>query len=153
MARDSLYQVQHVLLPSNAVTTPTDAPMTAPDFVFNVRFGEIRNSAGILLTGGVWAGQGAGRNNPAMMSVHAIGPLPTGTYHIGFPIDMRKLGPYVLHLEQQTGETYGRSGFFIHGPSATHRDTSSEGCLILDRPFREAINKGCGPNRLLQVVP
>jgi len=152
---DNIYQIQHV------VVAPADDLIIKPkvytgtesaDFAFYTRLGSIVTGAGVKLCGGCWAGQGAGKNNPDKVSVHKVGPLPPGLYRIGFLQDGGHLGPEVLALTQVFGDSYGRSGFYIHGSNAAHPETSSEGCIIAPRFAREAINKGCSSARLLRVI-
>ncbi len=89
-----------------------------------------------------------GRNNPAMETVVARGPIPRGMWRIGAPYDSQKVGPYSLVLEPVKHDAHGRSAFRIHGNNKANN--ASNGCIILSRPLREAIwNSG---DRLLQVV-
>jgi len=89
-----------------------------------------------------WAGNGEGKNNPAMQEVHEVGPLPQGLYDLG-PWEQFHpgLGPLVCRLTQVEGETYKRDGFFIHGASMGHYGEESKGCIILPRSQRELVQK------------
>ena len=94
-----------------------------------------------------WAGNGEGKNNPAMQEVHEVGPLPQGLYDLG-PWEQFHpgLGPLVCRLTQVEGETFGRDGFFIHGASqvldpAHGYGQESKGCLVLPRSQRELLQK------------
>lgn len=87
-----------------------------------------------------YSGFGAGRNNPDMECVPTIGPLPQGIYKIGVPVEGSHLGPIAIPLAPCF--SCARSGFFIHGDSATHPGQASHGCIILPRPAREAIADG-----------
>jgi hypothetical protein len=113
-------------------------------------------SSGILLHDGQsfakgWAGQKAGENNPDMQDVHDIGPLPRGLYIIGLAHTHPHLGPVVMNLTPDGyNEMFGRADFRIHGSAAIHPELSSRGCIILRRPFREAI--AAGTDKLLEVV-
>lgn len=79
-----------------------------------------------------------GKNKPEMMKVKDVGPIPTGIYKIGEPVDTVTHGPYVLPLTPDPGnEMFGRSGFLIHGDSVLHPGTASEGCIVLPRNIRE----------------
>lgn len=88
-----------------------------------------------------YSGNGDGKNNPAKQDVHNVGPIPQGEWTIvGEPFDTTTHGPFVLRLEPKDGtETFGRSGFLIHGDSVTHPGTASEGCIILPRIMRQTI--------------
>jgi hypothetical protein len=87
-----------------------------------------------------YSGHEEGKNNPQMEDVHDKGPLPTGKYSIGRPIDTATHGPYVLPLTPDPNNImFGRSGFLIHGDSVHNPGTASLGCIILPRPARELI--------------
>lgn len=72
-----------------------------------------------------------GMNNPNMVSVRCIGPLPPGKYTVGTWETHPDLGPNSASLTQVRGITYGRDGFFIHGPGPTDPLNSSEGCIVI----------------------
>ena len=99
-----------------------------------------------------YSGHGSGLNNPAEQAVHMTGPIPQGEWEIGkFFDDPGGKGTIVAHLKPLPGtETFGRSGFMIHGDNAGVNHTASEGCLILPHVVREMV-MGSG-DRLLVVV-
>lgn len=120
-------------------------------FTYIQRSGAMKNEEGIVIAHG-WAGNGAGKNNPDMQSVHSVGPLPQGLYKVG-PWEEKHghLGPIVAHLEQVEGETFGRDAFYIHGPSTgSNYGEESKGCIVLPRPYR-AIVRALGPD-FIRVV-
>ena len=84
------------------------------------------------LVGIGFAGREAGRNSPAHQHVRGVGPLPQGEYLMRV-VEHKRFAPPAIRLTQEKGQTYGRSGFLIHG------GTKSEGCIILDRYARQAI--------------
>ena len=88
-----------------------------------------------------YAGHGPGIDNPADEEIRNIGPLPTGKYTIGpFYDDPHGKGPLVAHLiPDPANEMYGRSGMMIHGDTAAHNQTASEGCIVLAHNLRAAI--------------
>lgn len=88
-----------------------------------------------------YSGRGAGLNNPAMQGVTDIGPIPQGQWQIGrFFDDPGGKGPIVAHLIPVDGtETYGRSGFMVHGDNGAANHTASEGCIILPHLLREQL--------------
>ena len=90
-----------------------------------------------------YSGFGEGRSNPALQQVPDVGPIPRGLWTIGAPECVTTVGPhgpFVLPLIPQDGtETYGRSGFLIHGDSPAHAGSASHGCIVIDRHTREAI--------------
>ena len=101
---------------------------------------------GVIVAEG-WSGRGEGKNNPAMVDVHGVdmdhpaGPLPPGMYQVGPWATTRDeatacgypahLGLLIARLTQIEGETYGRSGFFIHGPSMANYGEESLGCTVV----------------------
>ena len=100
--------------------------------------GHITDEAGNLLAIG-WAGNGEGKNNPAMQNVHNVGPLPYGLYEVAeWEHFHNGLGHDVVALHQIEGETYGRDGFFIHGPAinSEHYGQESKGCIVVPREGR-----------------
>ena len=101
--------------------------------------GQWLDPTGKLLTTG-YSGLGYAKNNPDMEVLPGLGPIPQGIYTIGQPFDSPKHGPFVMHLEPDPGtQTYGRSGFLLHGDSKWHPGESSTGCIIMPREYREAI--------------
>lgn len=120
---------------------------------FEQSSGAIRDEDGMLIGKG-WAGHGDGKNNPAMQSVHDIGPLPQGLYDVGAWEEIHPgLGPWVAHLAQVEGETFGRSAFFIHGPAVdpAKYGQESKGCIVVPRQIRLLI-KGMNPDQI-RVIP
>lgn len=102
--------------------------------------GELVNPTGSGVGIG-YSGRGAGLNSPAHQSVADVGPIPQGEWVIGsFFDDPGGKGPIVAHLVPASGtETFGRSGFMIHGDNAELDHTASEGCIILPRVVREMV--------------
>ena len=80
-----------------------------------------------------------GRNNPLIQDVHCIGPLPQGLYRVGTWGTYHPVGQNAAPLTQIGGNTYGRSGFFIHGPGANDPMNSSEGCICVPHDDRMKI--------------
>jgi hypothetical protein len=100
-----------------------------------------------------YSGHGTGVNNPSSQNVPDVGPIPQGNWTIGaFFDDPGGKGPIVSHLVPANGtETFGRSGFMIHGDNSEADQTASEGCIILARPFRTAI-RDSGDTALVVVA-
>jgi hypothetical protein len=120
-----------------------------------------RQISGLLLrdlpTGAVvlatcYSGQpGSTKNNPLAQNQVGAGPVPAGVYWIAEARDTAEHGPVVLPLIAVTGtQTFGRSGFLIHGDSIKAPGTASHGCIIAPRPVREQI--ATMGDRLLVVV-
>jgi hypothetical protein len=102
--------------------------------------GELTNLSGNLIGTG-YSGNGEGLNNPALQDDPGVGPIPQGDWAIGdFFDDLGGKGPIVAHLKPMPGtETFGRSGFMIHGDNAAMDHTASHGCLVLPHPLRAQI--------------
>jgi hypothetical protein len=99
-----------------------------------------------------YSGFDNGKNNPDMQALHDVGPIPQGEWTIvGPPVNTAEHGPYVLTLEPANGtNTFGRSGFLMHGDSIEAPGCASHGCVIMPRAVREQVwNSG---DRELQVV-
>jgi hypothetical protein len=98
-----------------------------------------------------YSGNGEGLNNPAMQDVHAVGPLPQGSYTILAPHADPKVGPIAMGLAPAPGnEMFRRGDFLIHGDNPQMNHTASEGCIILPHDARVAIGAAvlAGDNQL-----
>jgi len=112
--------------------------------------GELQQDGGHVATG--YSGAGAGRNNPALEKEPNLGPIPRGDWTIvGPPANTAQHGPYVLKLEPEADtETFGRTGFLMHGDSRQSPGNASHGCIVIPRATREQVwNSG---DRELEVV-
>ncbi|MDE2019744.1 MAG: DUF2778 domain-containing protein [Patescibacteria group bacterium] len=79
--------------------------------------------------------RGPYQNNPFYCSAIMRGPIPLGEWTIGRAVEHTQLGPRAFPLVPCTGtETYGRSGFFIHGDSIEHPGDASDGCIVTCYP-------------------
>jgi len=113
--------------------------------------GDLLQDGNLVATG--YSGFEDGKNNPAMQAVPNVGPIPQGDWTIeGPPIDKTKHGPCVLTLTPAAGtNTFGRSGFLMHGDAAKAPGTASQGCIIMPHTAREQVcNSG---DSVLEVVP
>jgi hypothetical protein len=100
-----------------------------------------------------YSGFDDGKNNPAMQAVPDVGPIPQGDWSVeGPPVNTAEHGPYVLTLAPAPStNTFGRSGFLMHGDSVDAPGTASKGCIIMPRTAREQVwNSG---DTDLEVVP
>ncbi len=93
-------------------------------------------------------GVNLGLNNPAMQSIHGVGPLPQGEYTMTQWIDKHQtMGLCVIQLSPAPANSmFGRSGFFIHGArnllisGLNSFLESSDGCIIIgDCAVRQSI--------------
>jgi lipoprotein-anchoring transpeptidase ErfK/SrfK len=108
-------------------------------WTFKITPGTLLNLNSIQVGQG-YSGHGEGLNNPAMCSVHNVGPLPTGKYKIGQPRSDNQVGVFAMPLTPDpSNEMFGRSAFFLHGDNASMNHTASDGCIILNRPLRNDI--------------
>jgi Protein of unknown function (DUF2778) len=88
-----------------------------------------------------YSGHAIGLNDPDEECVHDFGPIPKGNYRIGhFFDDAGGKGPMVAHLTPIEGtDTFGRSGFMVHGDNHLGDHSASHGCIILSRFIREQL--------------
>ena len=124
---------------SNSGPTPLGIDIDAFAWTYSQKSGELEQDGKPVATG--YSGAGAGKNNPALQNVPNVGPIPQGDWTIvGPPTDTSDHGPYVLKLNPVAGtETFGRSGFLMHGDSKEHPGYASHGCIILPRSVREQV--------------
>jgi hypothetical protein len=103
--------------------------------------GQLSDKNGAIVATGYSGAPGVTKNNPAYQDIHNEGPIPQGRWNIGnLTVGQTPHGPYVLHLFPEAGtNTFGRSGFLIHGDSIVNPGGASEGCVIMPRPIREQI--------------
>lgn len=99
-----------------------------------------------------YSGMGEGFDNPADEAVPNTGPIPVGTYIIGPAFDHPQCGPMTMRLAPTPDtNTFGRSGFCIHGDSRAMNHTASHGCVIVP-PYPRALIAQA-EDRVLVVVP
>lgn len=112
--------------------------------------GELQQDGKHVATG--YSGGGAGKNNPAMETVHDVGPIPQGDWTIvGPPVNTAEHGPYVLTLRPEANtKTFDRAEFRMHGDSKESPGCASHGCVIMPRSVREQVWKS--GDRDLEVV-
>ena len=129
-------------------------PVDQPILIVSQGGGTIKSSLGVFVAM-CWAGCGIGKNNPSMQEVHDIGPLPRGLYRVGPWEEMHPgLGPMVAHLEMVSGESFGRSGFYFHGPAndPAKYGQESHGCVVVAHAGREIVKSFAPEGSLIQVV-
>lgn len=120
---------------------------------FQQSTGEIRDAEGAFIAKG-WAGNHQGKNNPAMQAEHNIGPLPQGLYSVGaWEEQHAHLGPWVAHLQQIEGETFGRDAFYIHGAAVdpSRFGQESKGCIVIPRTGRMIV-KAYAPDQIRVIA-
>lgn len=100
-----------------------------------------------------YSGHGEGKNNPAMQSVHDVGPIPQGLWKMtALELETAEHGPYVIVLTPSPfTETFGRTGLLCHGDSVEHPGCASLGCVIMPHPVREEM--WTSDDHFLKVIP
>jgi hypothetical protein len=107
-------------------------------WIYSQSYGQLSRDG--VRVGCGYSGCGAGLNNPELQDEHSLGPIPRGTYYIGKPRDTETHGPFVLPLTPVPGtQTFGRSGFLIHGDNSLGNHTASKGCIVMGPVIRHAI--------------
>lgn len=128
-------------------------------WTFEVKSGKVSGPAGTFI-GTAYSGNGSDLDNPATEAVSCHGPIPLGKWTIGEffddlepnpPDGLEHKGPQVCHLSPMEGtDTFGRSGFMIHGDNRAMNHTASDGCIVAPRFVRDRISES--GDRILQVV-
>lgn len=115
--------------------------------------GELSDAGGFIVATG-YSGHGDGVNNPAMQDVPNVGPIPQGLWSMGAPADSPSHGPFAIPLAPHADtETFGRSGFLMHGDEVAHagEQLASLGCVIMPPDARhQAWDSG---DHVLKVEP
>lgn len=111
--------------------------------------GRLWRGAEVVATG--YSGFGDAKNRPECEGEKDRGPIPAGLWRIGPPFCSDTHGPFVLPLLPLPGtNTYGRSGFLVHGDSIRAPGTASHGCII--QPHDARVTLWESGERVLEVV-
>lgn len=107
-------------------------------WVYTQNSGRLTDPTGTLQGVG-YSGSGIHKNDPDSQNLPNLGPIPCGLWHAKTMVwQTAAHGPYVIVLEPDAAtETFGRSGFLMHGDSVVDPGTASEGCVIQSRDVRE----------------
>jgi hypothetical protein len=117
---------------------------------YEQKTGDVTNPSGALVGCG-YSGNGDGLNNPSAEQEEGVGPIPVGQYTIGRFFDDPEKGPIVAHLSPCSNtNTWGRSGFMVHGDNPKLNHSASHGCIILSHVLREMLM--ASNDRLLEVT-
>ena len=116
-------------------------------WTYRQRTGEVLRDGRYIATGYSGHDDGYGipepgerKNDPSKQEERGIGPLPVGRYKIGQPFTHPTAGVLAMRLVPLAGtNTFGRSGFLIHGDSIKMPGSASRGCVVLSRPIRRLI--------------
>lgn len=108
-------------------------------YVFQQSTGNIYHQGQFRAQG--YAGNGEGKNNPAMQNVPKVGPPPRGIYSQGDVVQHHpRVGEFAIPLiPDPANQMEGRSEFFCHGDSFQHPGEASDGCIVAPRWLREEI--------------
>jgi len=115
-------------------------------WTYNQRSGAISHDG--VFVGNGYSGHDNGLNNPALESVHGIGPIPRGNWlTLEWVDDYPGKGPVVARLAPVERDAHGRTGFLIHGDNQLGDHSASHGCIIAARYIRQAW-RASGDNKL-----
>jgi hypothetical protein len=102
--------------------------------------GELLHDDAHVATG--YSGHGDDKDDPDKESIGDEGPIPRGSWTIGPAFFHPSAGPVVMRLEPCDGtETFGRSGFLMHGDSVSHPGDASRGCVVMPRYARMQVSE------------
>ncbi|MBP2168297.1 hypothetical protein J2125_001489 [Erwinia toletana] len=120
-------------------------------WIFQQSTGRLSRDGKLIATG--YAGKDGGKNNPELQATADTGPLPRGKYTIiGHPFHHPHTGNYSMRLQPDPSNImYGRAGFLIHGDSAAHPGSASNGCIVMPLNIRHTI--WSSGDRRVEVVP
>lgn len=97
-----------------------------------------------------YSGRPGFKDDSAKECVKGKGPLPRGTYTIGSAFYHRKTKGWTMRLTPYVeNQMCGRDGFMIHGDSSAHPGEASDGCIVLNLPYRKII--AASNNKILVV--
>lgn len=103
------------------------------------------------LVGVGYSGIGKGENAPECQNIPNLGPIPCGGYTVGDAYDdIGVLGPCVMRLMPLPDtETFGRSGFFMHGDNSLHNQSASHGCIVMGPVTRNLVSTSGDKNLMV----
>ena len=114
--------------------------------------GLLRDPTGAAISMSGYSGHGAGLNNPGMQEIPDVGPIPCGLWDIGPAQTVDHLGPLAMALTPRPEtDSYGRSGFWLHGDNASENHSASCGCIVEAESVRSAV--AVSVDRVLRVIP
>jgi len=88
-----------------------------------------------------YSGRPGFANDSANECVKDKGPLPRGTYTIGPAFYHPRTRAWTMRLKPFfENQMCGRDGFMIHGDNSSGLKNASDGCIILNLPYRKIIN-------------
>ncbi|WP_416385516.1 tlde1 domain-containing protein [Tsuneonella sp. CC-YZS046] len=111
------------------------------------------SGAGIIAIG--YAGAKDCINDPEKARVRSCGPIPQGRYRIYERSHPRFAYPAYALVPLEGTETFGRTGFWIHGDNRARNRSASTGCIVIDRAARLRLRREllAGADPVLTVVP
>ena len=128
-------------------------PMELSASTYSQSTGIVAGPDGATVASG-WAGNGHGKNNPTEQATRCVGPLPQGLYVVGEWTEHPRLGRMVAPLTMIEGDAFGRSEFWIHGPStkAERYGQESLGCIVIPYAGRLRVKDLLPGGTYLQVT-
>lgn len=118
------------------------------------RFLSERGGSSSLIAIG-YAGAPPCLNDPTKHQVRSCGPLPQGRYRIIERKHPRFAEPAFALYPLEGTETFGRTGFWIHGDNRARNRSASTGCIVIDRAGRLRVRRELlvGTDPVVTVVP
>lgn len=108
------------------------------------------------LIGTGYSGVGSALDDPAAQDEANAGPIPRGNWIVrpqqNHQLSNGKHLAAAMPLSPAPGNATHRKDFWIHGDTAAHNHTASQGCIVLPRDARDAI-AGSGDSQLQVVYP
>jgi hypothetical protein len=114
--------------------------------------GVMMNPGGTIIATG-YSGHAPHVNDGSAQADPDVGPIPLGQWSIGAAFQDPEKGPCVMRLTPAVlTDTFGRSGFMIHGDEVEHpgAELASHGCIILGPAARLLISQSL--DKQLQVT-
>lgn len=120
-------------------------------WIYVIKSGELMKDWQHVASG--YSGFGLGRNNPLMMNLKNIGPIPVGYWRIGKAFHSPKTGECAIPLTPEPGtQTFNRTDFEMHGDckDPLKRGEASHGCIVMSAYTRKLVAEDEG--ELLRVI-
>lgn len=131
-------------------------------WTYEICSGKLYEDSGAIIAIGYSGGDKGLRpdavNNPEMVSIPCVGPIPPGRYTLSLIVDGSgnaidhegKKAPVVRLIPDPGNQMHGRDGLLIHGDNPKLDRSASEGCVILSKDIRVQI--WTSGDRVLDVV-
>jgi hypothetical protein len=111
--------------------------MKQADLIYHIGSGDLTSDDSLV--GRCYSGNGVHKNDVRSIGIVGHGPIPVGRWRVGVVDDSK--GPWTVHLQPHPStQTFGRSGFAVHGDSARHPGQASAGCIVASRYVRRFVS-------------